>query len=521
MKHCENCGANLKFDIASQKMLCEHCGSTEEPEHVEAEEAKAADVFDTMIYQCTNCMGEVVADENEAAVFCPYCGDTTILHGRIAKVSRPQYIIPFQKTKSECIDSYKALLKKSIYAPNKLRNEGVTSAFRGIYMPYWSYDQKQDVDLRLKGETVKVNVLSEDVDTYHCIYNVDATYNGMTFDASKVFDDTLSLAIAPFDVEGKRDFSPGYISGFYADTYDVEGDIYEEKASMISTKTVLSEIRKNKDYRFYNIGKLNPPTVVKSVLASKTVEKEVGYHPVWFMATRFGQRMAYATINGQTGKAAAIIPASPWKFLLFSLLTALPLFFLLNQVSFLTPEFAVMFVNILALFVYLVYDRELSVLQFKEAAQGIQQLEKGEEVKAQNTKVHQVIRIIWSCCLAVAIISYGKAMLIHYGTEATIPVNLITTISLWVVMFGSILRTRKLHDLMKGRFLFIGIPIVATISVAMQLKGIPLDIYYYVVSLAQLAAIAIVFIDLIYYHNVIATKPMPLFERTGGDDNVH
>jgi len=431
-----------------------------------------------------------------------------------------QNIIPFQKTKSECIDSYKSLLKKAIYAPDKLRKEGVTSTFRGIYMPYWSYNQKQDVDLRLKGEIVKSNIMSEDVDTYHCVYNVDATYDGLTFDASQVFDDELSLGIAPFEVDGKREFAPGYISGFYADTYDVEGDTYEQKAELISAKAVLSEIGKNKDYKRYNIGKLNPVEVVKANLASKTVQKEVGYHPVWFMATRFGERMAYATVNGQTGKAAAIIPASPAKFLLFSLLTALPVFLLLNTISFLTPEFAVMFVNLFAIFVYLMYDRELSVLQFKEEANGIQQLNKGEVVKAQNTKVHKVVNVIYLCCLVLATLFYGYAMLIHYGTDMTVPVNLVITISMWVVMFGSIMKTRKQHELMKGRFLFIGIPIVATMSALLQLGKDPVDLHYYGACMAQLIAIAITFIDLIYYHNIIATKPMPMFDRTGGDDDA-
>ena len=52
--------------------------------------------------------------------------------------------------------------------------------------------------------------------------------------------------------------------------------------------------------------------------------------PVWFMSYRNGDRVAYATVNGQTGKAVADLPVDIRKFIGGSLLLAVPVFILLN-----------------------------------------------------------------------------------------------------------------------------------------------------------------------------------------------
>ncbi len=52
--------------------------------------------------------------------------------------------------------------------------------------------------------------------------------------------------------------------------------------------------------------------------------------PVWFLSYRNKDRVAYATVNGQTGKVAADIPVDRRKFLLGSFLLAIPVFLLLN-----------------------------------------------------------------------------------------------------------------------------------------------------------------------------------------------
>ena len=61
--------------------------------------------------------------------------------------------------------------------------------------------------------------------------------------------------------------------------------------------------------------------------------------PVWFMSCRTDddKRISYAAINGQTGKVAADVPIDFRKYIIGSLLLAVPVFLLLTFFFTLTP----------------------------------------------------------------------------------------------------------------------------------------------------------------------------------------
>ena len=60
--------------------------------------------------------------------------------------------------------------------------------------------------------------------------------------------------------------------------------------------------------------------------------------PVWFLSYRKKDRVAYATVNGQTGLVVADIPIDPKRYLLGSLLLAIPIFALLAWSAILQPH---------------------------------------------------------------------------------------------------------------------------------------------------------------------------------------
>ena len=108
MLSCPNCGGNLKFDIPSQQLSCEHCHTLFDPydfdgKTSDAEESKTFDGdYEVTIFTCPQCGGEILSTDNAAAGFCSFCGASTILYSRISHEKRPNYIIPFQKTKEQC-----------------------------------------------------------------------------------------------------------------------------------------------------------------------------------------------------------------------------------------------------------------------------------------------------------------------------------------------------------------------------------------------------------------------------------
>ena len=85
MYQCPTCGGGVRFDIASQKLRCDHCQYTYEPEsfstHGAAEEENE---FSTTRFLCPQCGAEIIGDDNTAAAFCSFCGASTILESRIS-----------------------------------------------------------------------------------------------------------------------------------------------------------------------------------------------------------------------------------------------------------------------------------------------------------------------------------------------------------------------------------------------------------------------------------------------------
>lgn len=521
MLNCPGCGANLRFDIDSQKLLCPYCSNMVEPEELDLMEAKLENSFETMVYTCSQCGGELHGDENEAAVFCPYCGNSTVLEGRLTKMGRPKFIVPFRVKKEDCIKSYKRLLKRSPYAPDELRKKGVTDSFRGIYMPHWYYTAVQNSTVDLRGYISHTSFDTEERAFHDCKFDMDARYEGIVYDASELFDDEVSVAIEPYNLEEKKEFAPGYMSGFYADTSDVKATTYLDNAKCFADEESYRKFVKDKNVKKYNITDVNTKQTVKLNLHTRVESSDIALLPVWFMSYKYGDRMTYAGINGQTGKAVGLIPASPLKYILYSLLCSLPLFFLVNLISFPRPEMAVLIANVLAMFVYLVFDKELALAVFHEKMGRIQEYEFGAPVTMQTTAIHKVCQY-----LLMAGVVIGEGLYVYlanirgiYNPFYILVANIGISVLMWLLSWKSIRKTFQEFPF-KKRFYFLGIPLCSLGIVIVQIVNPVHDIYFYLACVAQIVACCMAFVDLIHYHNILATRSMPQFDRTGGDDYV-
>ena len=119
---CPNCDATLEFKASGGTMHCDYCDSDfdvdtlkeydealkrEKDEEEQGDPAWAG--YDNgeweedgkAIFTCRSCAAELVADENTAATVCPYCGNATILTGRLSGMLKPDMVIPFKVEKEQ------------------------------------------------------------------------------------------------------------------------------------------------------------------------------------------------------------------------------------------------------------------------------------------------------------------------------------------------------------------------------------------------------------------------------------
>ena len=427
MIQCPQCGGGLRFDIPSQMSVCDRCDSRYDPASIttgEKESAKGTKMFESFIYTCPSCGGELVGvDKTDAIGYCPFCGGASMLFDRISHSWQPDYIIPFTVTKEQCRALYEKEAKRSPFTSKKYRDPKLIEGFRGIYMPYWSYTGEHLGPFTMTGTKKGVFVGSD----YRITGSIDVRLDGYAHDASRAFDDRISESLAPYDISKQKPFSPGYLSGFYADTGDVEKQIYYKKGNDYMKEATAKVMAKD--------DRINPRSGLRRIhidtkgaqIPTRVTGAQRALYPVWFMSYRDEKNnLTYAAVNGQTGKVSADLPASPIRImiavLLLAAVLAAGLFFLPSVKANLT-----LFISIALLLagMFILRKNYRDVVNPETRLQGTPEARKFE--KRDNRRL---IMVVVSCIIA-AVIAYTDPAYnyISYGA------SLFLGIELFYIMF--------------------------------------------------------------------------------------
>jgi len=522
---CPNCGGNLKFDIPSQQLGCEYCHTLMDPYAFDDKEKDAVESkeFDVTVFSCPQCGGEIMSTDTSAAEFCTFCGASTILYSRISKEKRPDYIIPFKQTKEDCKKAYANRMRRAIFAPNELKNPKHIDGFRGIYIPYWAFYMTQEGNFSLSGSKSKRRGDYIYTDHYALRGEIDAYYKGLSYDASSSFDDSISEKIAPYDVKGMKAFTPAYLIGFYADTADVEFNVYRNDAEVTAFNNSVS--------RVYNSF---PGVEIESIPSPSTLNTQVkqvdsAMFPVWFMSYRNGNRVAYATVNGQTGRVVSDIPIDPMKYGLGSLILALPIFFLLNMFLTIIPPNLMIITAFLALFSSILFGVELSQIIKKE--NGLEdrgRISKEQPNLLSSTEKKQVKKhkkksagtgIITAIFIAYFIFMFFSFFAPLFDSFSPKLFWIIILAIELVVAFFCFAKKKSLPDKYRTPALYYSLGTIILCAVIAFINPVS-DIFYYIGVILTLIGIFLSICDIIRFYNVLSTRRLPQFDRTGGDDRA-
>ncbi len=563
MVQCPNCGGVLKFDIATQQMRCASCASLFNPYAFGMSGAEEETEYDVTVFRCPQCGGEITSTDETAAGFCSYCGSPNVLESRVSREKRPQYIIPFKKTKQECENLFEKFIKKSVFAPKSYRQAGRADSFRGIYMPYWMYDMSQ---------TGRVNIATSKshrsgdyiiTDHYRMSGDMDNQYYGVSYDASSSFADDISSQIAPYEVKDITTFNPSFLSGYYADIADVPAGIYDSAATDIAKEGTYNYLRNSSPMKGQHFDETKQK--IKGKLATRIDATHSAMFPVWFMSYRNRDRVAYATVNGQTGKVRADVPVSIPKYFVCAAVLAVGIFLLLNMIFTFTPDILAIFVALLALVSVLMYGAEMKRIVSKEnydddmgmlskieekrkariaAQQNVadererlkdayqnnmngkrrskDSLSKGKKEQKNEKKVSAwiIIGLVLFIMIAPGLAS-GLLSVLFFSMNAPLICGIISTV-LFIIAFFSVKNARKNISLMKAPkkfpasiFSLAAILVILIISIWDPVSDY---IYYGAVIFAMIGIIANI-VDMILSYNYIAMRPLPQFEMyKGGDD---
>ncbi len=319
---CPCCDAPLKFSDEAQKMRCEFCDNELSIEAVrEYNEIPASDEntqwetpdskWDSQeqeylqVFTCSACGGEIISDENTAATFCPYCENPTILPGRLSGGLKPDYVLPFQTSKEDAKAEFMQMCKGKPLLPRMFTEKHRIEKITGIYVPFWLYDCQCSMNAKFRGTRVHtwsdIRYRYTRTDYYLLTRSANAAFTKIPMDGSRKLDDAIMESIEPFDYSQMVDFETAYLSGFFADKYDVEVEEGHARIKERAQNTIYETIRAS----CMGYASVVPLSQDVHIDHGKAIYVLL---PVWMLHTQYEGKTYVFAMNGQTGKMTGNLP---------------------------------------------------------------------------------------------------------------------------------------------------------------------------------------------------------------------
>ena len=341
---CPSCGGPLGYKPGMEKILCEYCDTEFTAEAIEnfyaQKEKMAADAQNAKdakwetekagkewsvdeekllrAFTCSSCGAEIVCDENTMATECVYCGNPTMVAARYSGMLKPDYIIPFKKTKEEAVAALKEFYKGKTLLPGEFTANNRVEDIQGLYVPFWMFDSSVTATASFRAENDYIYDTSDatvtETSVYECTRKGSMAFEKIPADGSKRMDDSYMDSIEPFDYSELVEFNPSYMAGYLADKYDVTA---EENEARVNARMDNSAVRTLEEtVTGYMRVSENERAVAKN-------EGKVQYAmvPVWILTTRYNGQPYTFMMNAQTGKMVGHLPYSVSKSWLYFLMT--------------------------------------------------------------------------------------------------------------------------------------------------------------------------------------------------------
>lgn len=338
---CEGCGADLKFNIGQQQMLCPFCGhekqiSWEADQTVEEQDFHAMlaklvawreegepDLGTTEDEQqeisCASCSATVVFVGTLTSSLCPYCASPLQREkGHKAEKRIPvDGVLPFKVSKEIAKRNLTQWVKSRWFAPNLFYRKGAQGSFEGVYLPYWTFDSltfTQYTGQRGDNYTVTVGTGKN----RRTVTRTRWSYRSGSFE--RFFDDVLVIAsrnmnldlvqgLEPWPLHQCIPFKQEVLAGLYARTYEVDLDEGFEHGRKIVENRLDRDVRSR-------IGGDQQRVSSMDVNYNAITYKHL-LLPVWLLSYRFQDKLYQVMVNAATGEVQG---QRPWSWVKITLL---------------------------------------------------------------------------------------------------------------------------------------------------------------------------------------------------------
>ena len=319
---CPSCGGNMTYDPVTESLHCSYCETT-----TKIEELKSTEEFDLSeglsvsnnwnegksIFHCKYCGADNIKDSKDLSSQCPFCGSDSVIKLDELPGIKPHRVIPFKISKDEALKKFQMKLKKSFYAPKKLKKEYQETPLSGIYLPSWTFDSHAITDYRGVLGKYYTRTVGSGKDRRTVTEIRWFPIRGVkTFD----FDDVLVTSgktltndqmsnILPYNTNDSLVYDEAYLAGYNAEHYTVSledgWDLSKNKTDDLMKQSILNQYHYDvvRDYKQHSV--------------YSNIKFKYVLLPVWKSHYKYRNKDFYFIVNGSTGKVGGKMPVSFWK----------------------------------------------------------------------------------------------------------------------------------------------------------------------------------------------------------------
>lgn len=323
-KKCPSCGGVMDFDPATGGLSCPYCGYTEEiqtregaesAEELALEDADKVENCDwgaakkTVI--CKACGAESVYDALEISAVCPFCGSNQVMEASDQNTMAPGGVVPFQISDKQASDLFKNWIRHKWFCPKLAKESAKAKNFKGIYLPFWTFDAL--TKSKYRGEFGRDKVKKKaDGKT-----QVETTWYSVRGEHEEFFDDELICAttnhsqsmlrgLEPYNTADNKTYRPEYVAGFAAERYAI-GIKEAWQMAKTSIKFKLQRSIEKRIIKEHNADRVRNLQI--DAAFSKLTYKYL-LLPVWISSYKYKEKVYQFMVNGQTGKVSGKTPIS-------------------------------------------------------------------------------------------------------------------------------------------------------------------------------------------------------------------
>jgi predicted RNA-binding Zn-ribbon protein involved in translation (DUF1610 family) len=339
---CPNCGASISYDIHETTLVCQFCGFTSKVDQ-NVLDASTDQLLDASLpterahrwaesqsrLTCEQCGVVLLLPTGQTADSCPYCGaNHLVTSSELKELIDPQVIGPFKIDQENAGENIKTWLGKGWLTPDDLVIKQGGMQLHPVYYPFWLFEGTVEVPW-----FCDVNVGTSRLPQWeaHTGSEFESFTDVLIPGLRKLPVDELT-AIEPFSLEALVDFSPDFLAGWPALTYDIplaDASLHARQVVVNKVKRTLSGLVEPKHPKrnfSTGAGKWSGLTYKLALL------------PVYMGTYLFQGKWYHLLVNGQTGKVSGKKPIDTLKIVMLIvggiiLLTALIviLSFILNR----------------------------------------------------------------------------------------------------------------------------------------------------------------------------------------------